>query len=75
MNNISKKIQGIIFDYLTSYQVGYYLVLKISFVVINKTNTCVLFTGDHASERTKTDINFHVSFQYMGILVVYFSDL
>ena len=37
MNNINKKIQGIIFDYLTSYQVGYYLVLKISFVVINKT--------------------------------------
>ena len=78
MNGINKKMRGIIFNNLTSYQVWYHLVLSISFVVINKTyNTYVLFMGDyhHASDRTKTDINFHVSFQYMGNLVLYFSDL
>ena len=31
--------------------------------------------GDQGSDKTKTDINFHVSFQYMGNLVLYFSDL
>ena len=31
--------------------------------------------GDHAGDRAKIDINFHASFQYMGNLVVYFSDL
>ena len=47
--------------------------MRISFVVINK--TYVSFAGDHTSDRAKTDINFHVSFQYMGNLVVYFSGL